>query len=89
MTHKESFHLRTAIALALFASSLFAQGPARTQTLSAGFRRTDHFRRTRDSRPGAEDAADKYNFAPATGTPPAGTFDGVRTSACRCATSQP
>jgi hypothetical protein len=23
--------------------------------------------------------ADKYNFAPATGTPPAGTFDGVRT----------
>jgi hypothetical protein len=25
--------------------------------------------------------ADKYNFAPATGTPPAGTFDGVRTFA--------
>src|SRR6478609_5986290 len=23
--------------------------------------------------------ADKYNFAPKTGTPPAGTFDGVRT----------
>ncbi len=79
MTHKESFHLRTAITLALFASTVFAQGAARTQTLSQVF----------DGQIGSVEReilglaqkmpADKYNFAPATGTPPAGTFDGVRT----------
>jgi hypothetical protein len=65
----------------LTASAAFAQGPARSQTLAEVF----------DGQIGSIERevlglaqkmpADKYNFAPATGTPPAGTFDGVRTFA--------
>lgn len=72
--------MRTLLILAFFASAtVFAQGPARSQTLAQVF----------DGQVGTIERevlglaqkmpADKYNFAPATGTPPAGTFDGVRT----------
>ena len=72
--------MRTAITLALFASAtLFAQGPARTQTISQVFDGQITNVEREILALAQKMPADKYNFAPATGTPPAGTFDGVRT----------
>ena len=72
--------MRTLLVFALLASAAYAQAP-RQQTLAQVF----------DGQVGQIEReilglaqkmpAEKYNFAPATGTPPAGTFDGVRTFA--------
>lgn len=74
--------MRTAITLALLASStVFAQGPARSQTLADVFDGQVNSIEREVLGLAQKMPADKYNFAPATGTPPAGTFDGVRTFA--------
>jgi hypothetical protein len=74
------FTLRTAITFALLASaSAFAQGPARSQTLAQVFDGQVNTIEREVLGLAQKMPADKYNFAPATGTPPAGTFDGVRT----------
>jgi hypothetical protein len=77
--------MRTAITLALFASAtVFAQGPARTQTLSQVFdgQITNIEREILGL--AQKMPADKYNFAPATGTPTA-----CGPSGSKCATSRP
>jgi hypothetical protein len=74
--------MRTAITLVLLTSSLmFAQGPARSQTLAEVFDGQVNSIEREVLGLAQKMPADKYNFAPATGTPPAGTFDGVRTFA--------
>lgn len=74
--------MRTAIIFSLFASAtLFAQGPARSQTLAEVFDGQINSIEREVLGLAQKMPADKYNFAPATGTPPAGTFDGVRTFA--------
>jgi uncharacterized damage-inducible protein DinB len=74
--------MRTALILALLASStLFAQGPAREQTLAQVFDGQISMIEREVLGLAQKMPAEKYNFAPATGTPPAGTFDGVRTFA--------
>jgi hypothetical protein len=63
----------------LVPGAAFAQGPPREQTLAQAF---DGQVRTIEREVlglAQKMPADKYDFAPATGTPPAGTFDGVRT----------
>ena len=75
--------MRTAITLALIVSSatIFAQAPARSQTLAEVFDGQVNTIEREVLALAQKMPADKYNFAPATGTPPAGTFDGVRTFA--------
>ncbi|MEI9813168.1 MAG: DinB family protein [Acidobacteriota bacterium] len=73
--------MRTALIFVLLASALpsatlFAQAPASLASVFDGQITTIE----REVLPLAQKMpADRYNFAPATGTPPAGTFDGVRT----------
>lgn len=57
----------------------FAQGPPREQTLAQAFDGQVSMIEREVLGLAQKMPADKYNFAPATGTPPAGTFDGVRT----------
>ena len=74
--------MRTIITLALLVSSAaFAQGPARSQTLAEVFDGQVNTIEREVLGLAQKMPAEKYNFAPATGTPPAGTFDGVRTFA--------
>jgi hypothetical protein len=66
--------------LAVCASGVvFAQGPPREQTLAQAFDGQVSMIEREVLGLAQKMPADKYNFAPATGTPPAGTFDGVRT----------
>jgi len=72
--------MRTALVLTLLASSsVFAQGPAQSQTLSQVFDGQVNTIEREVLGLAQKVPGDKYNFAPATGTPPAGIFDGVRT----------
>ena len=56
-----------------------AQGPPRAQTLAQAFDGQVSMIEREVLGLAQKMPADKYDFAPATGTPPAGTFDGVRT----------
>jgi hypothetical protein len=56
-----------------------AQGPPREQTLAQAFDGQVTMIEREVLGLAQKMPADKYDFAPATGTPPAGTFDGVRT----------
>jgi len=58
---------------------VFAQGPPRDQTLAQAFDGQVSMIEREVLGLAQKMPAEKYNFAPATGTPPAGTFDGVRT----------
>lgn len=58
---------------------IVAQGPPREQTLAQAFDRQVSMIEREVLALAQKMPADKYGFAPATGTPPAGTFDGVRT----------
>lgn len=72
--------MRTLITLALLASATaLAQGPAQSQTLSQVFDGQVNSIEREILGLAQKMPAEKYNFAPPTGTPPAGTFDGVRT----------
>lgn len=74
--------MRTALILSLIAcSTLSGQGKAREQTLAQVFDGQISNIEREILGLAQKMPADKYNFAPATGTPPAGTFDGVRTFA--------
>jgi hypothetical protein len=57
----------------------FGQGAPRQQTLAQAFDGQVSMIEREVLGLAQKMPADKYNFAPATGTPPAGTFDGVRT----------
>jgi hypothetical protein len=57
----------------------FAQGPPREQTLAQAFDGQVTMIEREVLGLAQKMPADKYDFAPATGTPTAGTFDGVRT----------
>lgn len=72
---------RLLILTLLAASTLFGQGKAREQTLAQVFEAQIGSIEREILGLAQKMPADKYNFAPATGTPPAGTFDGVRTFA--------
>jgi hypothetical protein len=79
MPQKQFARSLTLALVLLVPGGAFAQGPPRPQTLAQVF---DGQVRTIEREVLAlaqKMPADKYNFAPATGTPPAGTFDGVRT----------
>jgi hypothetical protein len=67
-------------ALVVLASApAFAQGPPREQTLAQAFDQQVRMIEREVLGLAQKMPADKYDFAPKTGTPPAGTFDGVRT----------
>ena len=70
--------MRTLLAFALLASAAYAQAP-RQQTLAQVFDGQVNQIEREILGLAQKMPAEKYNFAPATGTPPAGTFDGVRT----------
>jgi len=73
--------MRTILTLALLASpAMFAQAPA-AQTLAQVFDTQVSMIEREVLGLAQKMPADRYNFAPATGTPPNGTFDGVRTFA--------
>jgi uncharacterized damage-inducible protein DinB len=75
--------MRTALVFVLFASAAFAQAPAAKGPALTGLAAVLDGQITTIEREvlalARKMPADKYDFAPATGTPPAGTFDGVRT----------
>jgi hypothetical protein len=74
--------LRIAIFTLLAAATVFGQGKApQNQPLSQVFDNQVNTIEREVLGLAQKMPADKYNFAPATGTPPAGTFDGVRTFA--------
>ena len=60
-------------------ATAFAQGPPREQTLAQAFDGQVSMIEREVLGLAQKMPADKYDFAPKTGTPPAGTFDGVRT----------
>ena len=73
--------MRTVLAIALFAApALLAQAPAQ-QTLAQVFDGQVSAIEREVLGLAQKMPAENYNFAPATGTPPKGTFDGVRTFA--------
>lgn len=67
--------MRKALTLALLCSPIFAQSPT---GLAQVFDNQVNMIEREVLGLARKMPADKYNFAPATGTPPAGTFDGVR-----------
>ncbi len=67
--------MRTALILALLSSAAFAQNPT---GLAQVFDNQISMIDREVLGLARKMPADKYSFAPATGTPPAGTFDGVR-----------
>lgn len=73
--------MRAALVIALLSSaSVFAQAPkGAPATLAQIFDQQVSMVEGEVLALARKMPADKYNFAPATGTPPAGTFDGVRT----------
>src|SRR5215216_4943192 len=77
--HPQHVIRSAALALVLFASVASAQGPPREQTLAQAFDGQVSMIEREVLGLAMKMPADKYNFAPATGTPPAGRFDGVRT----------
>ena len=77
--HQQHFVRSLTLVLVLFAPVAFAQGPPREQTLAQAFDGQVSMIEGEVLGLALKMPADKYNFAPATGTPPAGTFDGVRT----------
>ena len=73
--------MRPVLAIALFAApALFAQAPAQ-QTYAQVFDGQVSAIEREVLGLAQKMPAERYNFAPATGTPPNGTFDGVRTFA--------
>lgn len=74
--------MRIAILTLLAAATVFGQGKAApNQPLSQVFDNQVNTIEREVLGLAQKMPAEKYNFAPATGTPPAGTFDGVRTFA--------
>src|SRR4051812_26460611 len=69
------------VAMLLGPAVAFAQGPPREQTLAQAFDAQVSMIEREVLGLAQKMPADKYDFAPKTGTPPAGTFDGVRTFA--------
>jgi hypothetical protein len=77
--HPQHVVRSAALVLILFASVAHAQAPPREQTLAQAFDGQVSMIEREVLGLAMKMPADKYNFAPATGTPPAGKFDGVRT----------
>jgi len=73
------FGLFTIIAILLGPRAGFGQGPPREQTPAQAFDGQVSMIEREVLGLAQKMPANKYDFAPATGTPPAGTFDGVRT----------
>jgi len=71
--------LLTSLAILLGPVVAFAQAPPRDQTLAQVFDGQVGMIEREVLALAQKMPADKYDFAPPTGTPPAGTFDGVRT----------
>ena len=76
-THR--VHALTVLLILLAPSIALAQGPPREQTLAQAFDGQVGMIEREVLGLALKMPADKYGFAPATGTPPAGRFDGVRT----------
>jgi len=79
MTTKRLTSAVTLILVLLTTGVAFAQGPPREQTLAQAFDGQVSMIEREVLGLAQKMPADKYDFAPATGTPPAGTFNGVRT----------
>lgn len=69
----------TILAILVAPGFVVAQGPPREQTLAQAFDGQVGMIEREVLALAMKMPADKYTFAPPTGTPPAGTFDGVRT----------
>jgi hypothetical protein len=77
--HSRCARLLLSAVVLLGPSVAFAQGPPREQTLAQAFDGQVGMIEREVLALAQKMPADKYDFAPATGTPPAGKFDGVRT----------
>jgi hypothetical protein len=71
--------LLLSVAILLAPAVTVAQGPPREQTLAQAFDGQVSMIEREVLGLAQKMPADKYDFAPKTGTPPAGTFEGVRT----------
>jgi hypothetical protein len=76
---RQTSRLLLILAGVLVPTLALAQGPPREQTLAQAFDGQVTMIEREVLGLAQKMPADKYDFAPATGTPPAGTFDGVRT----------
>jgi hypothetical protein len=79
MRVKRIVHLLMVVTILLAPRLLFAQGPPREQSLTDAYDRQVSMIEREVLGLAQKMPADKYEFAPATGTPPAGVFNGVRT----------